>query len=1365
MRRNLLSELQKYIMKNRHKRLWRNILIVLACIVVFCTTYALILPAITLERQDANQVVGDTEYKQELNTEDDKQGTPTLGDGEIDFKEKITDVTVQYRAGDWEQWKDLKEGDTVKENEKLRFDIKYKLPGNTLSYESPNIVYQLPDNIKIDTKRNGKVYDSSNREIGIYNISEDGKIKITFNEDYIKKSEDGQEINGHIAFESSISDIKVNEQGKSEIKFNDNETVTIKVDSEKYKTGDIKVEKKASKVENGKVTYTIIVTSEKGTETDVNLSDVMEKMKYNGEFKITDKDGNEITNIEPPKDGANKFDIKLPKMNAGDKYTITYTAEFDEITNGTIQGKNKVNVSSTDSNNNEIKSSSEVTTDFTNEIVKKSGVLSDDKSKITWTIQVNKSKQDISGYKLTDILNGENFEGEVEISSEGEEPKKIELPYVFPEGSNKTYTIKYTTDSNRGLANGSVVENKATIKKDSNDKGISDTGSVWVDGFNPLKKSAENITLGDDSKTVTIKWKVLIDTTDGELPEGWIYSDYLNNDQYFTEAQKHQLEEKIKALDSSIKIKWKNKDNTDRTNGFELEFPNKLEKGKKIEFNYESTGEIEDNQTSTKFTNSAKIKSGQKEVHSQGEITYKAIPVVSKYDLKNNSTNDTKYNYDDVKNGILGWGFKVTIPKNASGQKITITEKLPEGVSLLENEGLKVLINDVSYLIKFDSEGKSTLTIDNYTMNFTNNSDNTVIIEIPAELTTNVGDKLKEYKFEIQVKINESYSWVKNENSYVGTFKNEVYVKGKDDKELGNDKQTQTIIKEYTENDNILKKSHQKTGDKDSEFENNTIPYSIVINKEGKDLLEGSDTLTLKDVLKFQHLESDVFNISLMPESLHVYNLNKDGTKGEELSPSEFKYTFVPESVTSYGTTTSTYTLLIEVPDNTPLIVEYKYKVNSNLKYQINLNNTVSLEGKIDNSYESKDFVTIKISESSAGAEIDGVVICKVDKDNNAITLPGAKFKLYRWDNNKNEYVIVKNKDEGDVFTTDENGEIKLSKLDYNTAYKLVEEKSPDGYIKNTKPYYFYVFNSDKAKYPECKPNSFKGTLYTSGSVIYIKNELDNTKITVNKKWFKHDGTEVTGQTGSQINFELWRKIKKSNDLVNLNIDIDKYNQWNHTIKENLCNSTYSIEKGSTVILYLTNSTDGGHGNSKNYRDIYINSKSVEPTKVVNGNGNIRTYEYTITISDDIDITGGLYWGADLSVWSYDIKIIPPKSDSADDPISVVGEKYGDYVIRSTDNWSINIDKLPKEGVDNEGNKIYYTYYVKERESTNYDTSYENNEGITEGTITINNKLKENIEFELPETGILGGNKLFILGGLLLMAGSLIYIHKHKRGV
>lgn len=50
MHNDLLQKKQRY--KLRHKRLniWRKIVVVLACIVVFCTTYALILPALTKEQ-------------------------------------------------------------------------------------------------------------------------------------------------------------------------------------------------------------------------------------------------------------------------------------------------------------------------------------------------------------------------------------------------------------------------------------------------------------------------------------------------------------------------------------------------------------------------------------------------------------------------------------------------------------------------------------------------------------------------------------------------------------------------------------------------------------------------------------------------------------------------------------------------------------------------------------------------------------------------------------------------------------------------------------------------------------------------------------------------------------------------------------------------------------------------------------------------------------------------------------------------------------------------------------------------------------------------------------------------------------------
>ena len=45
----LFWEAERYGKLNRHRHIWKRIVNVLACIVVFCTTYALILPAITVE--------------------------------------------------------------------------------------------------------------------------------------------------------------------------------------------------------------------------------------------------------------------------------------------------------------------------------------------------------------------------------------------------------------------------------------------------------------------------------------------------------------------------------------------------------------------------------------------------------------------------------------------------------------------------------------------------------------------------------------------------------------------------------------------------------------------------------------------------------------------------------------------------------------------------------------------------------------------------------------------------------------------------------------------------------------------------------------------------------------------------------------------------------------------------------------------------------------------------------------------------------------------------------------------------------------------------------------------------------------------
>lgn len=1400
MRRNFLSEAQKYIKKNRNRRTWKHIVIALACVVVFCTTYALILPAITTEKDTLEDVVGDAVYQEAVSdtssddtatTEDggtdsgngettDNTGettTPTLGTGEVDFEGYIDKITVEHKQP-YGEWQDVGTNTIVKKDDLLRFNIEYTLPGGTLSYENPSIVYNLPNSIKSVKEDSGKVFSDGGEEIGTYTISKDGKIKITFYESYVKSNNEGQPIEGYIKFESSVDQIDKNDKGNIKFTYKENESVVIKV--EKEKTGDVSVRKQASTVEDGKVTYTITISSDKGTADKVTLKDVMNNVAYDGEgqFRVVDKNGNEVTNIQAPSADSKEFNLELPKMNAGDQYTITYTAKFDKISNQIIYGNNNVTVTSKDSNDNELKHEAGVQSTFNNKIIQKSGSLSEDKSEIIWTVVVNEGNQDISGYELKD----DKYSGKATITEEGGQPLEIDLPYTFPPGSNKKYTITYKTSADRALGEYKNINNTATIQKGT-ESGVSSEGYVGVPGFYPLSKNAENLAINQDGTTADITWNVSINTNEGDIPAGWKFTESLQGDQWFTEAQKTEIENIFTELGSKYQntIDWKTNDQN-KIVGFEVTFTNKLAKGQDpINITYHSTGNLGDGSSSITFRNGANINN---KVWSNGEISYKAVPVVTKYDLKDNNTNDTSYNYDDVTNGILKWGFKVTVPKKADGKDIVITEKLPEGVTLLENEGLKIIDGNTVYAVTF-TEGKGTVTINNnhvdHVINITKNDDNSITIEIPKELTVG-GDDLKEYKFAVQVKIDDNYSWENKNYSYVGTFKNQVIVKDKDGNELGKDDQTQTVTKNYTESDEVLKKAHEPTTDENGQiinnyYENNIIPYSIVVNKKGQDLLEGSDKLTLKDVFENTYSNQDPVNISLVPGSLHVYKLNSDGTKGDELSAEQMKYTFVVDSAKPYdGATKRTYKLSIEVPDKQALIVEYKYKVDARAGYWLDINNIVSIEGQIEESYVSKDYTKINIVESSAGANIRGVTIYKVDSDNNAIRLRNAEFELYRWDSKTSKYVMVKASDTSNTFVTNSDGKFSIKELAYNTAYKLVEVKAPDGYLKSKKPYYFIIGNSDTESNPISKPSDFDGIEYPGGSVIYISNEIDSTSITVNKKWFKPDGTEVTGLTGSAISFQLWQIANteesggdsgggtgdSESEKVKFSIDITL-----NSTEEFWKQETISVTKGTVVTLTLKNA-EGIWDTGETYYDIYVNgeSKKVEPTV----DGNTKTYVYTISVSEDTIITGDVRWSKP-EVWTHlDLKKVEPEpsttpsegSTSGSTETTNVGTLYAEYTIDSKEDWTKTITGLPKEGTNENEEKVYYTYYVLETGYSNYDTSYENNGGITEGTITIKNTLKEKPEYVLPETGRFGGDILFILGGMLLMVGSLVYIYKRK---
>ena len=50
MQNKLLSQVEKYEENRKHHKSWLRIVSALACVVVFVTTYMLILPAVTLEQ-------------------------------------------------------------------------------------------------------------------------------------------------------------------------------------------------------------------------------------------------------------------------------------------------------------------------------------------------------------------------------------------------------------------------------------------------------------------------------------------------------------------------------------------------------------------------------------------------------------------------------------------------------------------------------------------------------------------------------------------------------------------------------------------------------------------------------------------------------------------------------------------------------------------------------------------------------------------------------------------------------------------------------------------------------------------------------------------------------------------------------------------------------------------------------------------------------------------------------------------------------------------------------------------------------------------------------------------------------------------
>lgn len=1038
-----------------------------------------------------------------------------------DFTNDITSAKLQYRGSQWENWSDITADSYIDEYAEINALLDYTLPAGTLSDTKNTIKYTLPDALK-NFKEAGYVRDtSSGKTIGVGKI-ENGVVSITFYDAYVEMNAKGSPIYGSVAFDGKASEMEITYDQETTIKFNESHssTIIIKKDSKTY--GDLHTQKSIidSDLANGTVKYTVKVWSTYGTAGHpVQLEDIMTDIKLDRTKNITVvKNGSTPASIETlsykPDDKG--FTGTLLALDKGEYYELTYWGVLpSDLKGGNVTTTNKIHVESTNSKGEKIDSDSSVNFNFNT--VKKTGVKNDDDT-ISWTVTLNENHAEMKGWTLSDELNGSDYKGTVHFETSTGASFDDALPYKFGTNSADTdttasYTITYKTPGDHDY-NTSQVKNKVTLKDDhDNEKGSSEY-DVEVGSKDAYFKDGKGVIENTDG-TLTLNWHIKL-IIDKDYAAGWKWYDQAScyNAQYFTPKQRQDLYAELDRVlnghyyevsDAYGNKKTDNYTGTWDTIGIIGTKP--LTKGTVLEFDFSTTIKRPDKKTDFKnqcYFNSTAF---------DGTNTYRpnGNAIVKKYDKATGSADNSSHDYHDI-SGKLQWTIEVTLTeafKNAEKAGLThinITDTLPAGVTLddidISGEGhwgkngnITKTSNSWTFPTWVHNPGNRQGPDLTATLSTLSDGKQSVDIEVPVELLS-VMEQDQKILVYIYANITENPELWKSSQK---NFTNEVKVTDSTSKDWGSASQTQEIT--YNNLHDAVQKSGVQVDESDAQ---NTIEYSVIVNPDGKVILNNPNIkLTLIDELTYGYNPwHDKQVTSLVPSSVAVYayDATASNKRGQPLSVSEYSYLYETIGYDSNQQGSRTNRLTFTLPNATPLVVVYRYNTSVTTGNSIELSNTATLKAEDTKITSVTDKTTVKISSSSFNANVKGILAYKVDKDNNAVYLPGAEFSLYAWQSN-DTWTLVS----GDIITnangelvdsqgrnlslimTDKNKNVQV----HNQAFKLVETQAPSGYIFDpNNAYYFYIPDTDEKLYPKNLPTDLSAYhIVTAGGYLYLTNE------------------------------------------------------------------------------------------------------------------------------------------------------------------------------------------------------------------------------------------------------------------------------------
>ena len=1038
-----------------------------------------------------------------------------------DFTNDITSAKLQYRGSQWENWSDITADSYIDEYAEINALLDYTLPAGTLSDTKNTIKYTLPDALK-NFKEAGYVRNtSSGKTIGVGKI-ENGVVSITFYDAYVEMNAKGSPIYGSVAFDGKASEMEITYDQETTIKFNESHssTIIIKKDSKTY--GDLHTQKSIidSDLANGTVKYTVKVWSTYGTAGHpVTLDDIMTNIQLDTTKGIT-VTKNTYTSVDSSSltytPGNKGFTGTLPALGEDEYYELTYWGMLpSDLKGGNVTTTNQIHVESTNSKGEKIDSDSSVNFNFNT--VKKTGVKNDDDT-ISWTVTLNENHAEMKGWTLSDELNGSDYKGTVHFETSTGASFDDALPYKFGTNSADTdttasYTITYKTPGDHDY-NTSQVKNKVTLKDDhDNEKGSSEY-DVEVGSKDAYFKDGKGVIENTDG-TLTLNWHIKL-IIDKDYAAGWKWYDQAScyNAQYFTPKQRQDLYAELDRVlnghyyevsDAYGNKKTDNYTGTWDTIGIIGTKP--LTKGTVLEFDFSTTIKRPDKKTDFKnqcYFNSTAF---------DGTNTYRpnGNAIVKKYDKATGSADNSSHDYHDI-SGKLQWTIEVTLTeafKNAEKAGLThinITDTLPAGVTLddidISGEGhwgkngnITKTSNSWTFPTWVHNPGNRQGPDLTATLSTLSDGKQSVDIEVPVELLS-VMEQDQKILVYIYANITENPELWKSSQK---NFTNEVKVTDSTSKDWGSASQTQEIT--YNNLHDAVQKSGVQVDESDAQ---NTIEYSVIVNPDGKVILNNPNIkLTLIDELTYGYNPwHDKQVTSLVPSSVAVYayDATASNKRGQPLSVSEYSYLYETIGYDSNQQGSRTNRLTFTLPNATPLVVVYRYNTSVTTGNSIELSNTATLKAEDTKITSVTDKTTVKISSSSFNANVKGILAYKVDKDNNAVYLPGAEFSLYAWQSN-DTWTLVS----GDIITnangelvdsqgrnlslimTDKNKNVQV----HNQAFKLVETQAPSGYIFDpNNAYYFYIPDTDEKLYPKNLPTDLSAYhIVTAGGYLYLTNE------------------------------------------------------------------------------------------------------------------------------------------------------------------------------------------------------------------------------------------------------------------------------------